>query len=105
MNPAEKSADNTDTLILLVGRLEGKMDLLLARDAEQARKLDNHDERLGLLERGIAPAAALEVRVTGQEERLTALENDRSKVLGIWAVASLGLGGIVDHLFNTFWTK
>jgi len=81
VNPAEKSADNTDTLILLVGRMDGKLDMLLTRDKEQDAKIAAHDERIA------------------------ALENDRAKVLGIWAVVSLGLGWVGDHLFTTFWTK
>ena len=81
MNPAEKSADNTDTLILLVGRMDGKLDMLLTRDKEQDAKIAAHDERI------------------------SALENDRAKVLGIWAAVSVGMGWLGDHLFNTFWTK
>ncbi|WP_025886467.1 hypothetical protein [Asaia prunellae] len=83
LSPEERT-DIPNTLLLLVGRIEGKLDMLLTRDKEQDRKLKD------------------------LEERISTIENDRAKVLGIWAAVSLGIGGvgwIGETLFNHFWTK
>lgn len=55
--------NETSAIMLAIGRLEGKIEGFISKQAEQDKRLNNHSERLGSLEKfkakiiGIAVAA------------------------------------------------
>lgn len=43
--------DDTHSIMHMLGRMEGKLDGILSKQAEQDHRLNNHSERIGRLER------------------------------------------------------
>lgn len=74
-----EASGNDQSILLLVGRMDAKLDLLLLRDAKQ-------DEAISAL-----------------SDRITGLEKWQSRLLGAWALAVALLTYCGNYMFNHIW--
>ena len=91
----EVTSGHQDSLMLLLGRLDSKVDLLLLRDQQQ-------DERIKALEGAVAVIVP-RTEIALLDTRLTALETWRSRALGGWAVLVMLAGLAGNYVINHVW--